>query len=163
MKPDDLLALFQELHADKRALHRRHEDGARVVSSYEINNAYQYVLNRENDHLSWLRSAIEEFDAEPGGPATPLPVPTAPRGGSAAAAVIEDDVRLSRAFLDRWAPRVAAVPRGRHRLMLDLLLGETREQLRSFEQAAAGRDDLLGRRPAGAGTGGGVMPTRWIE
>ena len=47
--------------------------------------------------------------------------------------------------------------------MLDVMLGEVREHQRFFEQAAAGRQDLLGRRPAGSGTGGGVLSTRWIE
>ena len=51
----------------------------------------------------------------------------------------------------------------RHRKMLDLMLGEVAEHQRLFQQAAAGQSDLLGRRPAGAGTGGGVMPARWIE
>ena len=28
---------------------------------------------------------------------------------------------------------------------------------------AAGRDDVLGRRHANVGTGGGVLPVRWME
>lgn len=162
MKPDDLVALLRDLYADKLALCRRHEDGARLVSGYEINNTYQYVVNRELEHLSWLRSALQDYGAEPGGSPAAIPVPATPRG-DAAPAVIEDDVRSARQLVERWTPRVAQVPDSRHRRMLDLLLGETREQLRFFELAAAGRSDLLGRRPAGAGTGGGVMPTRWIE
>jgi hypothetical protein len=51
----------------------------------------------------------------------------------------------------------------RHRKMLELVLGEVAEHQRFFEQAAAGRIDLLGQRPASVGTGGGVMATRWIE
>ena len=43
-----------------------------------------------------------------------------------------------------------------------MILGETLEQQRFFEQALAGREDLLGRRADGAGTGDGVMPTRWV-
>jgi hypothetical protein len=52
----------------------------------------------------------------------------------------------------------------RHRAMLRVILGETREQQRSFEQALAGRTDLLGRRGgAAAPAKGDVLPARWIE
>ena len=34
-----------------------------------------------------------------------------------------------------------------YRGMLRVMLGEMREHLRFFEQAVAGREDLLGRRP----------------
>ena len=48
--------------------------------------------------------------------------------------------------------------------MLNVILGETLEHKRFFEQALAGRTDLLGRRADGAGTGGGVLPhAGWIE
>jgi hypothetical protein len=47
--------------------------------------------------------------------------------------------------------------------MLNVILGETTEHQRFFEQALAGRKDLLGRRADGAGTGGGVLPHRWVE
>ena len=36
----------------------------------------------------------------------------------------------------------------RHRKMLDVILGESREHQRLFEQAAAGMEDLLGGAPA---------------
>jgi hypothetical protein len=45
--------------------------------------------------------------------------------------------------------------------MLRLMLGETLEQKRFFDQALAGRLDLLGRRHATTGTGGGVLAQRW--
>jgi hypothetical protein len=51
----------------------------------------------------------------------------------------------------------------RDRKMLELVLGEVGEHQRLFTQAAGGRPDLLGRRPEGAGTGGGVLPGRWVE
>lgn len=162
VKPPDLLSLLQDVYRDKVVLRRRHEEGARLVSSYEFNNAYQYVLNREDTHLEWLRAAIQDAGAEPVEPSTSIAVPGG-KGAAAGRAIIEDDARTAREFVERWQPRVAAVTHARHRKMLDLLLGEASEQQRSFEQALAGRDDLLGRRPAGAGTGGGVMPTRWIE
>ena len=52
----------------------------------------------------------------------------------------------------------------RHGKMLGLVLGETLEQKRFFEQALAGRTDLLGRRGASLGPSHGeVLPSRWIE
>ena len=51
----------------------------------------------------------------------------------------------------------------RHRIMLDVILGESREQQRMFEQAAAGMEDLLGKRTGGVPRQGAVLPTRWME
>lgn len=161
MKPADLVTLLQGVYHDKLGLYRRHQAGARHVSSYEFNNTYQYILNREDAHLMWLRAAVEDV----GGVVSDTPVDLAvPAGGTdRAAAILEDDARTARAFVDRWRQAVSTVTHGRHRKMLDLLLGETTEQQRFFELAVTGRTDLLGRRPDGAGTGGGVLPTRWVE
>ena len=49
----------------------------------------------------------------------------------------------------------------RHRTMLDVVLGESLEHQRLFEQAAAGFEDVLGRRTGGAERVGAVLPTRW--
>ena len=46
--------------------------------------------------------------------------------------------------------------------MLNVILGETLEHKRFFDLALAGRDDLLGRRADGMGTGGGVLDRRWM-
>ncbi len=71
---------------------------------------------------------------------------------------------MRRAFVERWKPRVEAMTNARHRGMLRVILGETLEQQRFFEQALAGRDDLLGRRTSDVGVRvGEVMQTRWIE
>jgi hypothetical protein len=52
----------------------------------------------------------------------------------------------------------------RHRKMLNVILGEALEQKRFFEQALAGRHDLLGRRTEDVGPlVGKVLPTRWVE
>ena len=51
----------------------------------------------------------------------------------------------------------------RHRTMLNVILGESMEHKRFFEQAAAGFEDLLGRRTGGVARVGGVLPTRWLE
>ena len=39
----------------------RHEASARAVSHYDFNNTYQYVINREETHLSWLQNALAEY------------------------------------------------------------------------------------------------------
>jgi hypothetical protein len=156
------LALLQQLFREKAALFHRHQAGAERVSAYDSNNAYQYVLAREDAHLEWLRRAIQEA----GGTADESPTDvTLPPGGSAGAAraIAADDARAAGEFLSRWQARVAAMTHARDRKMLELLLGEVAEHQRFFEQAAGERPDLLGRRPASAGTGGGVLPGRWVE
>jgi hypothetical protein len=65
--------------------------------------------------------------------------------------------------VEKWRPRIEKLPNARHRSMLGVILGETLEHQRMFEQALAGRTDVLGRRADGAGTEGEVLPTRWVE
>ncbi len=164
MKPPELLALLRDFYLDKLALTRRHEAGARDVSAYDVNNAYQNIINRDSVHLSWLEDAITSRGA-------PLPQlsssPETPstRGSDLDKArdVAADDARELDAFVGRWRDRVEQVTPARDKLMLRVILGEALEHRRMFEQAVAGRADLLGRRADGAGTGGGVLPTRWIE
>jgi hypothetical protein len=79
-------------------------------------------------------------------------------------AVAREDAAAAQSFADKWKPRVDAMTNARHRGMLRVILGETLEQKRFFEQAAAGVEDLLGRRPDHVGARvGEVLPTRWIE
>jgi hypothetical protein len=162
VKPADLLVLLQEFHRDKLALFRRHESGARRVSGYEFNNTYQYVLAREDAHLAWLRSAIEELAGLPDESTTSLAVPSAGNGDAVARAIAEDDARTAGEFVARWQPRLADLTHARDRKMLELMLGEVAEHQRFFAQAAAGQVDLLGKRQ-GEGTGGGVLGVRWVE
>jgi hypothetical protein len=161
VKPTDRLALLQACFLDKAALYRRHRAGAERVSAYDSNNAYQYVLERESAHLDWLRRAIDEAGGVADESAAPIALP-AGRSAEAARSVAEDDARTAGEFLARWQPRVAAMTHARDRKMLELILGEVGEHQRFFAQAAAARPDLLGRRPDGAGTGGGVLPQRWV-
>ena len=51
----------------------------------------------------------------------------------------------------------------RHRTMLNVVLGESLEHQRLFAQAAAGFEDLLGKRTGGVARVGGVLPARWME
>jgi hypothetical protein len=157
----DLLALLQEFYRDKLSAVLQHTANARVVSDYDANNTYQYIINREETQLSWVAQAIVEMGGE---------VPTAPgdqadqRPSADTRAVVEQDARDAHAFVERWRARVEAMANARHRKMLEVILGETLEQKRFFEQMLAGRHDLLGRRTEDVGLlVGKVLPTRWIE
>lgn len=163
MKPTDLCALLLECYKDKLALYLRHQAGARLVSNYEVNNTYQYILAREDVHLSWLRDAIAELGGQPDDAAAPPDVPTPGKGPDGARVILEDDARRAREFVDDWRPRVQTITHARHRKLLELMLGEVAEHRRFFDLALAGRADLLGRRPGDAGTGGGVLARRWVN
>jgi len=159
----DLPTLLQDFYREKLTALLRHQDGARRVAQYDANNTYQYIVNREETQLTWVAAAISEL----GG--TPPEIASADRtvsgrGAAAARVVFEEDLHDAQAFVDRWKPRVAAMTNARHAKMLRVILGEVLEQKRFFEQALAGRTDLLGRRadvlePAK----GDVLPTRWVE
>src|SRR5262249_17264577 len=159
----DLLTLLQDFYREKLTALLRHEDGARRISQYDANNTYQYIINREETQLTWVAAAITELGGTPADGAQPGRTVTG-QGADAARAVLADDARDAQSFVDRWKPRVAAMTNARHAKMLRVILGEVLEQKRFFEQALAGRTDLLGRRadvlePAK----GDVLPTRWVE
>jgi hypothetical protein len=156
----DLLALLQDFHREKLAALLRHQAGARLVGQYDFNNTYQYIVNREETQLSWVAAAIAEL----GGTTADASEPDRSNGGGAARAVFEEDAREAQAFVDRWRPRIDGMANARHAKMLRVILGEVLEQKRFFEQALAGRTDLLGRRGDAVGPAHGeVLPSRWIE
>jgi hypothetical protein len=159
---DDVLALLQEFYRDKLKALIGHIAGSRGIPQYDANNAYQYIVNREEVQLSWLRTAIAELGGSvPEGENGP---PQAPPVRRASQAILEDDARGAQAFVDKWRPRVEAMTNARHRGMLRVVLGETLEQKRSFDQALAGQTDLLGKRSEQVGPRvGHVLPERWIE
>jgi hypothetical protein len=160
----ELLALLQEFYRDKLAVLLAREAGSRLIPQYDVNNAYQYILNRDETHLSWLSQAIAELGGTvENAVATPVRK-VAGKRNDASRAILEEDARAAQAFVDRWRPRVDAMANARHRRMLDVILGETLEQKRSFDQALAGQTDLLGRRSEQVGPRvGEVLPTRWVE
>ena len=156
----DVLALLVEFHREKLEALGRHQAGARLVGQYDANNTYQYIINREATQLSWLEAAIRGLGgAVPGdGQGSGPPI------GSTAQAIIDEDAKDARAFGERWRPRVEGLTHARHRQMLRVILGEVLEQQRFFEQAGAGRTDLLGIRSDAVGARvGSVMADRWIE
>ena len=160
----DILALLQEFYRQKQEALVRHEAAARLVGLYDANNAYQYVINRDEVQLTWLATAIRELDGQV---ASSSPAPeraSGARGAHKARAVLEEDASDAQSFVDRWRPRVDAMTNARHRGMLRVVLGETLEQKRTFEQALAGRTDMLGGRPDKAGPRVGVvLPARMTE
>jgi len=162
VKATQLLELLREFYRDKLTLYRRHVAAARHVSHYDFNNTYQYVIAREDMHLSWLRDAILDMGGELDDVAEPSLEPTG-KGDAAQASIMSRDSDDAQRFVDKWRPRLEAMTHARHRSMLRVIIGETLEHKRFFDLALAGRTDLLGRRADGAGTGGGVMATRWVD
>ena len=162
MKATELLALLREFHRDKLTIRQRHVAVAKHVPDYDFNNTYQYVIAREDVQLNWLADAITDM----GGALDDLPEPDIDVSGKSAdvqSRLIGEDRQAAQSFVDKWRPRMEAMPNARHRSLLRVILGETLEHKRFFDQAVAGRTDLLGRRADGAGTGGGVLPVRWME
>jgi hypothetical protein len=154
-------ALLAEFYAEKLAELIAHQAHARHIGQYDANNTYQYIINREEVQLSWLAKAIgDEGGAVPDTSAAVV----ASKGKVDVRTLFEEDRRDAQIFMDKWRPRVEAMENARHKAMLRVILGETREQQRFFEQALAGRTDLLGRRTHDAGPSHGeVLPARWIE
>jgi uncharacterized protein (DUF1501 family) len=169
VKHEELKKLLSEFAADRLALLQRHEAGARAVSHYDFNNTYQYVINREETHLGWLQAALGELSAPLPSAAAAFSVPAAgakPKNKvdpSIYRGVLDDDASHLTQFVQKWRSRVDEVTHARHRNMLKVILGESLEHARLFEQAASGFEDLLGRRTAPGPRVGGVLSTRWVE
>jgi len=151
--------LIRDMYLERVSLLMRHEDVAQVVTDYDINNAYQYMIAREQTHLSWLQHALLDLGA-------PL-VNDPPRGpvlsakGDAWKSLAADDARANAQFVDKWRPKVETVSNARHKGMLKVILGEMLEHKRLFEQAASGRQDLIGKSLEINDHSGVVMATRW--
>ncbi|MGE0815170.1 MAG: hypothetical protein AB7O28_19980 [Vicinamibacterales bacterium] len=158
MTSPDLAPLLREFHTERLAILQRHVASARVVGDYDVNNAYQYVIAREETHLLWVHRAILDVGGTvPAGEAA-MDAP-AGKGREAAAA----DAAANQAFVARWTPRVATVGHARHRKMLEVILGEMQEHERIFAQAGEGRTDVIGIPLAGTVRTGAVLGTRWVE
>jgi hypothetical protein len=159
----DLLAQLQELYRDRLTALLRHQISAQAVGQYDANNTYQYIINREETHLSWIAKAIAELGGIVPDSVDPNP-PVPDRDDDAAGRVFEEDARDAQALVDKWQFKLPTITNARHAKMIRLILGEVLEQKRFFEQALAGRTDLLGRRADVLGPAiGEVLPTRWIE
>jgi hypothetical protein len=159
----DILPLLQDFYHDKLETLLRHQASARLVGQYDVNNTYQYIVNRDETQLTWVAKAIEELDGDIAEMTEPARSVSGTRD-EVEHATIAADARDAQTFVDRWRPRIDAMTNARHAKMLRVILGEVLEQKRFFEQALAGRTDLLGRRGATLGPSHGeVLPSRWIE
>ena len=162
MKPSDLLRLLDEFFREKAALRNRHMATARVVGEYDLNNACQYFIAREEQHLAWVGDAIRQM----GGTADDMPaVPSLPPAKTVEAQrnLLTEDAQGLEEFDGRWRGRIRGLANARVQLLLELILGEVLEQARAYRQAATGRLDVLGRRTGGERTEGQVLSTRWVE
>ena len=117
--PSDLLRHLVDAFGEKAALRRRHEAVARVAGQYDLNNTYQYVIAREDQHLGWLASAILDLGGGTvSGDAPPLDAP-AVKGDAAVRGVVLEDAQALDAFVNAWRPRVAGITHARHRRMIE--------------------------------------------
>jgi hypothetical protein len=137
----------------------RHEDVAQTITDYDINNAYQYIIAREQTHLSWLQHALLDLGA---------PLPTDPGRGPVLSAkgdswksLAADDARGNAQFVEKWRPRIEDISNARHKGMLKVVIGETLEHKRLFDQAAVGNKDLIGTSLSINDHSGDVMANRW--
>lgn len=158
MTPNDLAPLLGEFYVERLGLLQRHVASARAIPDYDVNNAYQYVVAREETHVYWVHRAILDVGGT---------VPAAPAEPAVPSGTIRDiagaDAGASQAFVAKWTPRVAAVTHARHRKMLQVVLGEMQEHQRLFAQASEGRTDIIGVPLAGTTRAGAVLGTRWVE
>ena len=161
MNATELLGFLSAFYRDKLTIRNRHEAAAQFIEDYSVNNTYQYIINRDDMHVRWLQDAITAAGGTP--EEQPVPELDPGKGKDAQTAVITADRDAAVKFVERWTPRVESLPNARHRSLLRVILGETLEQMRFFDQALAGRTDLLGRHADGAGTKGEVLSTRWVE
>jgi hypothetical protein len=155
-----LAELIRDLYLERVSLLMRHEDVAQVVTDYDINNAYQYIIAREQTHLSWLQHALLDLGATlvndpPRGPALSAK-------GDAWKALAADDAKANAQFVEKWRPKVEIVSNARHKGMLKVILGETLEHKRLFDQAAAGNRNLIGTSLEINDHSGAVMPVRFV-
>jgi hypothetical protein len=161
--PNELQQLLRDFYLERLALLMRHEATARLITDYDVNNAYQYIINREETHISWLQHAIMQEGAEfPPDPAPPS-APATRKGLNGLEQLSGEDARGNREFVDKWRERIEQVTNARHQGMLRVVLGEMLEHERMFEQAAAGRRDIIGTSLDIHERRGKVLATRWVE
>jgi hypothetical protein len=161
--PTDLQALIRDFYVERLALLLQHESAARYISDYDVNNAYQYIIAREETHVSWLQHALLDIGAPmPADPSAPDVKPTR-KGKDAILELSGADASANKRFVDKWRDRVEQVTHARHRGMLRVVLGEMLEHARLFEQASEGRTDIIGTSLPIHTRRGEVLGTRWVE
>jgi hypothetical protein len=161
--PTDLQQLLRDFYVERLALLMRHEAAARLVTDYDVNNAYQNIISREETHVAWLQRAL--FDEGHEFPPDPPPVSVSPsrKGADVVRELAGEDARSNQQFVDAWRDRIEQVTNARHRGMLRVILGEMLEHRRIFEQASEGRTDILGKALDIHVRRGKVLTARWVE
>ena len=163
MNPSELQQLLREFYLERLALLMQHESAARFVSDYDVNNAYQYIISREETHISWLQQALVALGADIPSDPPPPDVRATRKGDEAVLELTANDARGNAAFVATWRDRITAVSNARHKGMLEVVLGEMLEHRRLFEQASEGRTDIIGTALAINERRGKVIDRRWIE
>lgn len=152
--------MIRDFYLERVTLVMRHEDVAQVITDYDINNAYQYIIAREQTHLSWLQHALLDLGAPLAN--DPARGATLTAKGDAWKQFAGEDARANAAFVEKWRGKVDGVTHARHKGMLKIVLGETLEHKRLFDQAAEGRRDLIGKSLEINDHSGAVMPVRFV-
>ena len=160
MSAQPLADLIREFYLERVGMLMRHEDVAQLVTDYDINNAYQYIIAREQTHLSWLQHALLDL----GAPLVDDPArgPVLKAKGDAWKAMAGDDATGNARFVEKWRAKVEDISHARHKGMLKVILGETLEHKRLFDQAASGNKNLIGTSLAINDHSGDVMPVRFV-
>jgi hypothetical protein len=155
-----LAELVRDFYLERVSLLMRHEDVAQLVTDYDINNGYQYIIAREQTHLSWLQHALLDL----GAPLVNDPARgnTLSAKGDAWKSFAAEDARANAQFVEKWRAKVEAVSNARQKSMLKVVLGEMMEHKRLFDQAAAGNKNLIGTSLAINDHSGDVMPVRFV-
>ena len=119
----DLPALLHEFYRDKLAEMLRHIAGARLITQYDANNTYQYVINREETQLSWVGQSILELGGGVDSSGVEPERKPAGKGAVVANTILDEDIGTAQAFLDRWRPRVEGMSdaHNRQRNMLNVV------------------------------------------
>ena len=159
MSVQPLAELIRDCYLERVALLMRHEAVAVTITDYDINNAYQTTIAREETHLSWLQQALLGLGA-------PLPADPAGAGaltvkGDGWKTLASEDAAANARFVEKWRPRIDEVTNARHQGMLRVMLGEMLEHKRLFDQAGQGRRDLIGTSLEINDHSGKVMTARW--
>ena len=163
MSPAELQQLLRDFYLDRVALLMQHESAARFVTDYDVNNAYQYIISREETHVSWLQHALLDLGAQL--PPDPKPSAMSPprKRDDAYLEIAGRDAQGNHEFVTKWRDRVEEVSNARQKGMLRVVLGEMLEHQRLFAQAADGRKDIIGTALPINEHRGKVLDRRWIE
>jgi hypothetical protein len=163
VNPAELEKLLRDFYVERLALLQQHESAARFVSDYDVNNAYQYIISREETHISWLQHALVDRGLDIPPDRTAPDVRPTRKGNDAVLELAANDARANQAFVDKWRGRVETMTNARHKGMLGVVLGEMLEHTRLFAQASEGRTDIIGTALSINPRRGKVLDTRWLE